>query len=43
VDLVRSYARERGIITIGRYGSWEYSGMEDAILQGKCAAQEVLG
>jgi protoporphyrinogen oxidase len=43
VDLIRSYARERGIITIGRYGSWEYSGMEDAILQGRSAAKEILG
>jgi protoporphyrinogen oxidase len=42
LDLVLTFARENGIRTIGRYGSWEYSGMEDAILQGKCAAQEVL-
>ncbi len=43
VELIRAYARERGIITIGRYGSWEYSGMEDAILQGKCATEQILG
>ncbi|MFN8009232.1 MAG: FAD-dependent oxidoreductase [Terriglobia bacterium] len=43
VDVIRAYARENGITTIGRYGSWEYSGMEDAIWQGQCAAREAVG
>jgi len=42
VETIRSYLEPSGIRTIGRYGSWEYSGMEDAIRQGKTAASEVL-
>lgn len=42
VGLIRSYLQENGIRTIGRYGSWEYSGMEDAIWQGKVEAEEIL-
>ena len=41
-DLVRTYLRENGIFTIGRYGAWEYSGMEDAIWQGRQAAEEIM-
>jgi len=42
VELIRSYLEQSGVRTVGRYGSWEYSGMEDAILQGKTAAEEIL-
>jgi protoporphyrinogen oxidase len=42
VGLIRNYLRKNRIRTIGRYGSWEYSGMEDAIWQGKEAAEEIL-
>ncbi|PYV43640.1 MAG: hypothetical protein DMG06_09755 [Acidobacteria bacterium] len=42
VGLIRNYLQENGVQTIGRYGSWEYSGMEDAIWQGKVTAEEVL-
>jgi len=41
-DLVRTFLRENGIFTIGRYGAWEYSGMEDAIWQGRLAAEEIM-
>lgn len=41
-DMVRAFLRENGIFTIGRYGAWEYSGMEDAIWQGKLAAEQIL-
>ena len=41
-DLVRTFLRENGIFTIGRYGAWEYSGMEDAIWQGRQAAEEIM-
>jgi protoporphyrinogen oxidase len=41
-DLVRTFLRENGILTVGRYGAWEYSGMEDAIWQGRLAAEEIL-
>jgi protoporphyrinogen oxidase len=41
-DLVRTFLRENGIFAIGRYGAWEYSGMEDAIWQGRLAAEEIM-
>ncbi len=34
---------ERGVQSIGRYGAWTYSGMEDAILAGRQAAAVVMG
>lgn len=34
-----NYLKGRGVISIGRYGAWEYSAMEDAILQGKSASE----
>ena len=34
-----NYLRGKNILPIGRYGSWEYSAMEDAILQGRDAAE----
>jgi len=40
--LIRTYLDTWGVRTIGRYGSWEYSGMEDAIRQGKTVAEELL-
>lgn len=42
-EIVRTYLRENGIVSIGRYGAWEYSGMEDAIWQGRLAAEEIMG
>ena len=42
VEELRGFARENDIYTIGRYGAWEYSGMEDAIWQGKQVADEIL-
>jgi protoporphyrinogen oxidase len=35
------YLKDQGIYSIGRYGAWEYSTMEDAILQGKRLAEEL--
>jgi len=29
------YLNRFGIQSIGRYGNWEYSGMEEAMIQGK--------
>ena len=34
-----AHLRERGVHAAGRYGSWEYSSMEDAILSGREAAR----
>jgi len=30
-----------GIITAGRWGGWNYGGMEDALLEGKAAAEQI--
>ncbi|MHB1844004.1 MAG: protoporphyrinogen/coproporphyrinogen oxidase [Deltaproteobacteria bacterium] len=35
---ILEFLEEAGIETCGRYGNWEYGGMEDAILGGKAAA-----
>lgn len=37
VDLLASH----GILTAGRWGGWNYGGMEDALLEGKAAAEEI--
>ena len=36
---VLAHLRERGVHAAGRYGNWEYSSMEDAILSGRDAAR----
>ncbi len=35
------FLREYGIDSIGRYGAWKYSFMEEAILDGKAAAESI--
>lgn len=35
--VIFDYLDSCGITSIGRYGNWEYSGMEEAMLQGKAA------
>jgi len=35
------FLSENGIIPCGRYGSWKYMSMEDAILDGRRAAEAV--
>jgi protoporphyrinogen oxidase len=34
---------QHGVQSVGRYGAWTYSSMEDAILAGKQAAEAVMG
>jgi hypothetical protein len=34
---------DQGVQSIGRYGAWTYSGMEDALLAGRQAARVVTG
>lgn len=41
-DTVADYARTCGLELAGRYGQWEYSGMEDALVSGEAAARRVL-
>lgn len=40
-DRVLGFLAGVGIETAGRYGRWEYSSMEDAILAGRDAAARV--
>jgi hypothetical protein len=35
----RSYLERHGILSVGRYGAWEYSAMEDALWHGRMAAE----
>ncbi len=41
VGIIKDYLLKNGVYVIGRYGRWEYSAMEDAILEGKDAANAV--
>ena len=38
---IMEYLERHNIASIGRYGNWEYSGMEEALLQGKEAVENV--
>jgi len=42
VSLLRREFSRRGVLLAGRYGSWEYSGMERSIAQGILAAREAV-
>ena len=37
------FLSQQSIQSIGRYGAWKYSFMEEAILDGKKAAEKILG
>jgi hypothetical protein len=37
--IIHSYLRDKGCISTGRWGAWEYGSMEDAIWQGADAAK----
>ena len=39
--LIQRFLRSKNIYSIGRYGNWEYSGMEHAVRAGKNIAEEV--
>lgn len=39
---IMPYLEENGIISIGRYGRWEYSSMQDAIIQGRDAGKKAV-
>ena len=40
-ETVMRWLAERDVIVAGRYGAWEYSSMEDALLGGRAAARQV--
>ncbi|MCI0669045.1 MAG: FAD-dependent oxidoreductase [Myxococcaceae bacterium] len=42
-DTILRFLEHAGILTAGRYGNWEYSSMEDAILSGRAAARRLPG
>jgi protoporphyrinogen oxidase len=42
VTHVQNYLNVQDVFSFGRYGSWIYSSMEDAVLQGKEVAEKVL-
>jgi hypothetical protein len=37
-----SALRDVGIHQVGRYGRWEYGSMEEAVLQGRDAAMDII-
>lgn len=39
---VSDWLESEGVVLAGRYGQWEYSGMEDALLSGEAAAERIL-
>jgi len=42
LEVIRPFLQAARIISSGRYGDWNYSAMEDAILFGKVAAEQAL-
>ena len=40
--LLIDYLNRNGVLTGGRWGGWGYGGMEDAMLDGKAAADQIL-
>lgn len=38
---ILSFLKHAGILTAGRYGQWEYSSMEDAVLAGRACARQL--
>lgn len=43
LELIQDYLRQNNIFSIGRYGAWEYSAMEDAWYWGKITAEKIRG
>ncbi len=43
VEKIHKFLNARGVYSFGRYGSWIYSSMEDAVLQGKKFAEKLAG
>ncbi|RYZ01213.1 MAG: hypothetical protein EOO73_36300 [Myxococcales bacterium] len=42
LDVITPFLDERGIVSTGRYGAWNYSSMEDALLMGRSAAKDAV-
>jgi len=41
LEIIQDYLKERNIYSVGRYGGWKYSTMEEAILEGKEVAERI--
>lgn len=41
--VIHQYLETKGIRATGRYGRWEYSSMEDAMIHGRNVARDILG
>jgi UDP-galactopyranose mutase len=41
VRVIKRFLRQHNVLSIGRYGSWRYMTMEDCILEGRLAANNV--
>ncbi|MDD5674528.1 MAG: FAD-dependent oxidoreductase, partial [Chitinivibrionales bacterium] len=42
LKIIHEFLQAKRIFSVGRFGSWGYTSMEDSFLQGKNAAQQVL-
>jgi protoporphyrinogen oxidase len=42
IDSLIAYLASRDFFTAGRYGKWDYYSMEDSMLSGKAAAEQIL-
>jgi protoporphyrinogen oxidase len=41
LEIIQNYLRDKNIYSVGRYGGWKYSTMEEAILEGKEVAEKL--
>ena len=39
--MIKKYLEKKNIYSVGRYGDWKYSTMEEAILEGKEVAEKL--
>lgn len=42
LKIIQDYLKEKDIYSVGRYGGWKYSTMEEAILEGKEVAEKLV-
>lgn len=42
LDVIRPYLDQHRVLSVGRYGGWNYSSMEDALMFGRDAAKKAL-